>query len=297
MSDPSPPFRDGFVPVHGYRFYWKSFGEPGTAGTIVALHGGPGGTHDYLLCLADMVAHGYRVVLYDQLGCGRSELARDEAEYSVDRDVEDLEEFRRALGVERMHLLGSSYGGLLAIAYALAHPVPIGSLTIASGLADVPLAVREMARLCRELPPPLPAFLDRHGARGEFQHPEYLAAVGEFYRRHLCRLSPWPAEVTYTMEHGNSPKYRVMNGPNEFTITGTIRDWDATPRLGEIRAPTLITTGRYDEVTPAVAESIHRGIAGSELVLFPASSHTAFWEERPRYMETLRGFLARHRVG
>jgi proline iminopeptidase len=289
-----PSVRDGFVEVHGYRFYWKSVGDPGPAGTLVALHGGPGATHDYLLCFADLVARGYRVVFYDQLGCGRSELAHEESEYTVDRDVEDLDEFRRALGIERMHLLGSSYGGALAIAYALAHPEPIRTLTVASGLASIPLAVREMDRLCRELPPPFPAYIERHGARGEYQHPEYLAAVGLFYRRHLCRLSPWPAEVTYTLDHANSPKYRVMNGPNEFTITGTIRDWDVADRLGEIRVPTLVTVGRYDEVTPAVAESIHHGIAGSELAVFPQSSHTAFWEERDRYMETLQGFLGRH---
>jgi proline iminopeptidase len=282
------------VAVHGYRFFWKSLGDPGPAGTVVTLHGGPGATHDYLLCFADLVAHGYRVVFYDQLGCGKSELPKGESEYSVDRDVEDLDEFRRALGIDRMHLLGSSYGGLLAMAYALAHPEPLRTLTVASGLASVPLTVREMQRLCRELPPPFPAFLARHDARGEFQHPEYLAAVDQFYRRHLCRLSPWPAEVTYTLEHGNSPKYRVMNGPNEFTITGTIRDWDATARLGEIHVPTLVTVGRYDEVTPVVAAAIHRGIPGSELAVFSQSSHTAFWEERALYMETLGKFLGRH---
>lgn len=291
---PEPAIREGFVPIRGHRFYWKSVGDPGGAGTIVTLHGGPGGTHDYLAPFSDLASHGFRVVFYDQLGCGRSDLPSDEGEYSIDRDVEDLEAFRQALGVDRMHLVGSSYGGLLAIAYALAHPTPLRSLTIASGLADVPLAVREMGRLCRELPPPLPSFLDGHGARGEFQHPEYLAAVGEFYRRHLCRLSPWPAELQYTIDHGNSPKYRVMNGPNEFTITGTIRDWDATPRLAEIRVPTLVTVGRYDECTPAVAESIHRGIPGSRLALYARSSHTAFWEERTRYMELLADFLGSH---
>jgi proline iminopeptidase len=294
VPDPSTEIREGLVPIHGYRFYWKSVGDPGTAGTIVTLHGGPGGTHDYLSPFADLASRGYRVVFYDQLGCGRSELPADEGAYSIDRDVEDLEAFRVALGIERMHLVGSSYGGLLAIAYALAHPEPLTTLTIASGLADVPLAVREMARLCRELPPPLPAFLDRHAARGEFLHPEYLAAVGEFYRRHLCRLSPWPADLQYTIDHGNSPKYRVMNGPNEFTITGTIRDWNATSRLGEIRAPTLVTVGRYDECTPAVAQSIHRGIPGSKLALFARSSHTAFWEERTQYMQLLGEFLGSH---
>ncbi|MGI0071638.1 MAG: proline iminopeptidase-family hydrolase [Thermoplasmata archaeon] len=294
MSDATPAVREGLVPVHGYRLYWKSVGEPGPLGTVVTLHGGPGATHDYLLCFADLAARGYRVVFYDQLGCGRSELPRDEGEYSVERDVEDLEELRRALGIERMHLLGSSYGGLLAIAYALAHPAPIRTLTIASGLASVPLTVREMARLLRELPPPFPAWIARHDARGEFDHPEYLAATDSFYRRHLCRLEPWPAEVTYTLEHGLSRKYRVMNGPNEFTITGTIRDWDQTGRLGEIRVPTLVTVGRYDEVTPVVAESIHRGIPGSEEVVFAASSHTAFWEERAGYMDILSEFLGRH---
>ncbi len=294
MSPRPPAQREGFTAVHGYRFYWKSVGDPGPKGTIVLLHGGPGGTHDYLLAFSDLADHGYRVIYYDQLGCGRSELARDVSEYSIDRDVEDLEALRRELQLDRFHLIGSSYGGLLAIAYALAHPEPIRTLVSASGLVDVPLTSREMERLKRELPAPLPDILERHEARGEYQHPEYLDAVMQFYRRHLCRLPVWPAEVTYTLDHLSVPKYGTMNGPNEFTITGTIRDYDATPRLGEIRIPTLVTTGRYDEVTPAVAESIHRGIRGSTLVRFEESSHTAFWEERPRYMQTVLDFLERH---
>jgi proline iminopeptidase len=290
-------WREGFRTVHGYRLFWTSVGEPGPKGTVLALHGGPGGTYDYLLAFADLARHGYRVVFYDQLGCGRSDLARDEAEYSVERDVEDLDELRRALGLARVHLLGSSYGGLLAIAYALAHPEPLASLISVSGLASVPLAQREMNRLRRELPPPFPAFLDRHEARGDLTHPEYVAAVDLFYRRHLCRLPTWPAEFVRTMERLSGPKYRVMNGPNEFTITGSIRDYDLTDRLHEIRVPTLVTVGRYDEVTPTVARSIHEGIAGSELAVFEQSSHLAFWEERDRYMERLLAFLDRWPAG
>jgi proline iminopeptidase len=291
----SPIQRDGYSAIHGYRFYWKIVGEPGSAGTVMTLHGGPGATHDYLLAFSDLTRFGYRVVFYDQLGCGRSELAKSESEYTVERDVADLEELRETLGLGRIHLVGSSYGGLLAIAYALAHPKSLASLVSASGLASVPLASREMQRLKRELPPPLPEVLERHEAKGEFQDPEYLRAVREFYRRHLCRLPAWPPELSYTLDHMNGPKYGTMNGPNEFTITGTIRDFDVTARLGEIRDPTLITAGRYDEVTPAVAEEIHRGIRGSELAIFEESSHTAFWEERDRYMEILRSFLDRHR--
>jgi proline iminopeptidase len=294
VTPDSSSLRDGFSSIHGRRLYWKIAGESGARGTVVVLHGGPGATHDYLAPFTDLTREGYRVVFYDQVGCGRSEHAPSPSEYTVDRDVEDLEALRIALGIDRMHLVGSSYGGMLAIAYALAHPGPLTTLTSVSGLADVPLASREMQRLKRELPPPVVATLEKHEATGEFQHPEYLEAVDVFYRRHVCRLPMWPPELTYTLEHMSGPKYATMNGPNEFTITGTIRDYDATPRLGEIRVPTLVTVGRYDEVTPAVAESIHRGIVGSERVLFERSSHVAFWEERTEYLRVLTDFLGRH---
>ena len=134
---------------------------------------------------------------------------------------------------------------------------------------------------------------ERYEVRGEYGHPDYLAAVQEFYRRHLCRLSKWPTELSYSIDHISPPKYGTMNGPNEFTITGTIRDYDVTDRLHEIRAPALITVGRYDEVTPVVARSIHAHLPASELALFPQSSHVAFWEERRPYLATVRKFLAR----
>jgi proline iminopeptidase len=294
MPGSDPAAEEGIVPVNGYRLFWKSVTPPEPRGTVLALHGGPGATHDYLLALNDLAPLGYRVVYYDQIGCGRSDLARRTSEYTVERDVADLEAIRGRLALGKVHLFGSSYGGMLAIAYTLAHPEGVRSLISASGLTDVPFTVREMHRLKSELPAPIRATLERFEALGEFQHPEYLAAVMEFYRRYLCRLDPWPDEVRYSLDHLSLPKYGTMNGPNEFTIVGTIKDWDQTARLGEIRAPTLVTTGRFDEITPRVAESIHRGIPGSEYVVFEESSHMAFWEERPRYMEVLRGFLDRH---
>ncbi len=294
MTDRRPTEKEGHALVNGYRLYWRIVGDPGSSGTLVALHGGPGATHDYLLALSDLAQDGYRVVYYDQLGCGRSELARDDREYSIDRDVADLERLRCVLGLGRFHLLGSSYGGLLAIAYALAHPGPIATLVSASGLVDVPLASREMQRLKRELPPAVVDALERHERTGDYRHPEYLSAVQEFYRRHLCRLPVWPPEVTYSLEHISQPKYGRMNGPNEFTILGTIRDYDASGRLGELGMPTLFTAGRFDEVTPLVARSMHEKVPGSELEIFEESSHTAFWEERERYHGVLRRFLDRH---
>ncbi len=296
MATSPPRVEEGRARVHGRDLFWKRFGRPGPGGTAVVLHGGPGATHDYLVPFADLTAHGFEVLLYDQVGCGRSEVEPDVRDYTVARDVDDLDALRRSFGLERFHLLGSSYGGMLALAYALAHPEPLVTLTSVSGLASVPLTVREMRRLKGELPAPVRTTLEKYEASAQYQHPEYLAAVLEFYRRHLCRLEPWPAPVQYTLDHMSEGKYLTMNGPNEFTITGTIRDFDVTDRLREIRLPTLVTAGRFDEVTPTVARSIHDGIAGSELAVFDRSSHLAFWEERPAFFDRVGAFLRCHAI-
>ncbi len=131
-------------------------------------------------------------------------------------------------------------------------------------------------------------------ASGEFHHPEYEDAVMEFYRRHLCRLDPFPEPLLRSVNNleGN-PVYETMNGPNEFFVIGNLKDWDRTDRLGEIDAPTLITVGRHDEITPPCAETIHRGIRGSELRVFEESAHVAHLEETEAYLRTVADFLAR----
>ncbi len=280
---------EGFAKVLGYRLFYRSFGTP-TKGTVLCLHGGPGASHDYLLPLADLAQFGYRVVLFDQLGCGRSQRPRGTVLFTTDHHVEEVEGVRRALGLGRVHLMGSSYGGALVLAVALRHPGGLRSLIVSSGLASTPLTVREMGRLIDRLPPDVRATIRKYNANGDFRNPKYLKAVDVFYRRHLCRLPVWPHEVVQTLDKMGIV-YEVMNGPNEFTITGRIRDWDVTDELPRIRLPTLVTVGRYDEVTPRVAREIARGIRGSKLVVFHRSSHLAFWEERPLYTEIVRDFL------
>jgi proline iminopeptidase len=281
----------GFVPATGYRLYYEIYGHAGTRGTVLGIHGGPGATHEYLHPLKDLVRRGYRVVLYDQLGCGRSDLPRDYSLFSLEHNVREVEALRRNLRLGRLHVIGSSYGGLLAIAYTLAHPRQVRSLTTTGGLASVPFTVREMLRLKRGLPKPVRAVLTRYERRREYEHPAYQAAVMEFYRRFLIRMHPWPADVIYSMDHISKPVYYSMNGPNEFTIIGSMRSIDLTPKLGSIRVPTLITGGRYDEVSPRVAESLHRHIRGSQHVTFEKSAHMPMWEERGRYIETVARFL------
>jgi proline iminopeptidase len=285
--------RSGYVPVLGHRQFYRSFGPEVGVPTVLGLHGGPGASHDYLVPLADLVTHGYRVVLFDQLGCGRSELPRGTALFSLEHHLLETEEIRRELGLGRVHLIGSSYGGLLALAYASAYPEALRSLTTVGGLASVPFASAEMARLRGELPEEVRATLDRCEATGATGTPEYRAAAMEFYRRHLLRIDPWPAEVLRTFEMMEQrPVYAYMNGPSEFTITGTIRNIDLTAQLPAIRTPTLVLGGRYDEVTPAVAHQISSAIPGARSVTFSESSHMPFWEERGRFLEVVSAFLS-----
>jgi len=281
---------EGYAKILGFNLFYRTYGRP-TKGTVLCLHGGPGATHDYLLSLEDLAQFGYRVVLIDQLGCGKSDRPRGTSLYTIAHNVEEVEGIRTALRLGKVHLMGSSYGGALAIATALKYQRNLRSLIVTGGLASVPLTVREMRRLVNRLPPKVRATIAKYEALEDYRNPKYLAAVDVFYRRYVCRLPVWPREVTYSFEHLSGPVYFTMNGPNEFTIIGTIKDWDVTDRLPTIHVPTLVTVGRYDEVTPRVAESIHRGIQGSKLVRFEKSAHLAMWEERSHYIEVLRDFL------
>jgi proline iminopeptidase len=281
----------GFASVLGHELFYRSFGTAGRA-TVLGLHGGPGASYDYLLPFTDLCEDGYRVVLFDLLGCGRSGVPADHSLFTLAHNVDEVEGIRTALDLGRVHLIGSSYGGLLALAYAVRYQAHLRSLITVGGLADVPFASREMARLKTELPHEVQRTLTTFEERGEFQAPSYLTAVEAFYRRFLCRLDPWPPELTYSLGMtGQRPVYGEMNGPNEFTITGTIRDIDITGDLPSIRLPTLVLGGRYDEVTPEVAEQIRRGILGARRVEFQQSSHVAFWEERERFHDVVAEFL------
>lgn len=148
-----------------------------------------------------------------------------------------------------------------------------------------------MKRLKTLLPKDVQETLAKYEAVEDYQNPEYLKAVEVFYRNFFCRLPEWPEEVSRTMNGLSTPVYYTMNGPNEFTIIGNFRDWDITARLPEIKVPTLVKVGRYDEVTPKIAETIRKQILGSKLIIFQNSSHLAMWEEQESFLKTVREFI------
>jgi proline-specific peptidase len=282
---------DGYVDVGPGRVWYDSVGDGPRA--ILVLHGGPGASSDSLEPLTVLAEDGYRVVRYDQLGSYRSDKPDDLSLWRVPRFVEEVETVRRALGLGRMHLLGQSWGSFLALEYALHHQDHLRSLILYSGAASTAECVAGMNVLRAQLPPEALAILHRYEATQEYDHPDYKAAIEILNRRHLCRLDPYPETFLASHTKMAKPVYETMWGPNEFTCTGNLMDWDRTDRLGEIRAPTLIMCGRYDEVVPSCSETMHRGIPGSEWVLFEESSHHAHLEEPERFYAVVRDFLAR----
>jgi pimeloyl-ACP methyl ester carboxylesterase len=270
---------EGRLPFRGYDTWYRVVGEAEHRGRVplLALHGGPGGSHDPLEGLGALAEQGRRVVFYDQLGGGDSDKPDDPALWTVDTFLEQLRSVREALGLERLHLFGSSWGGMLALEYALTGPEGLASLVLNSTPTSAPRWAEETRRLHAELPPGL----DRE------------AAEKEFWRRHICRVVPEPESLGRSRAKFGKQVYETMWGPNEFTVTGTLRDWDVIDRLGEIEVPTLITSGRFDECTPALVEPLRSGIRGAEWVLFEESSHTSLLEETERYLQVVGGFLDR----
>jgi proline-specific peptidase len=285
---------EGLISVPGGRVWYRSVGKGGIP--LLCLHGGPGFCHDYLEELEGL-ADRRRVVFYDQLGCGRSDRPGDASLWTVERFVEELATVREALGLERLHLFGSSWGGMLAMQYVLDRQPELDSLVLCSSPASIPRWIQDCRQLLEQLPEDGQRVIERHEADGFTGCPEYQAAILVFYKRHVCRLDPWPDGLERAFAGAGFDVYHTMNGPSEFAVVGTLKDWDVTDRLHEIRVPTLLTGGRHDECRPEHLAEMHGRIPESELVIFEESSHFAFAEERERYLEVVNAFLDRVEKG
>jgi proline-specific peptidase len=285
-----PVRREGHVGAAGSRTWFRVVGEPDAAVPLVALHGGPGSTHHYLEPLERLVAT-RAVVLYDQLGCGSSDRPTA-VEWSLDVFTDELRRLRAELGLERIHLLGTSWGGMLALEHVLGGAEGIQSLVLSSTLASIPQWVAEAKRLRAELPAETLAALDALEERGAYDDPAYAAAEAVFSARHVYRGPPRPE--LEAMGRERSPEvYRAMIGPNEWTVTGALRGWDVSERLQEIRLPTLVIRGRHDLSTAAVNATLLAGIPHAESVVLADSAHMPILEQTDRYLAVVGDFLAR----
>ena len=272
---------------------WAARLGPADGMPVLILHGGPGAASYYMEPLAERLSEHRPVIVYDQLGCGRSDAPDDTSLWTVDRSVEELDQVRAAYGLHRCHLLGQSWGGWLAIEYMARGPAGIERLVLASTSASIPQFMAEARRLIEALPEPHRTVLIELGAKGEYDHPDYVAAVDVFYRHHLCRADPWPEALVRSGEQmdGNQV-YLTMNGPTEFDVIGRLREWDRTADLGRITVPTLVTCGRYDEITPACSQTITAGIPDARMHVFERSAHIAHLEEGEEYAALVEEFLS-----
>ena len=275
----------------GGRVWYQVVGD-GTGLPLVTLHGGPGMPHDYLEPLA-LLGSDRPVVFYDQLGCGRSPAPDDPALWRVERFVDELEALSQALDLDRFHLLGHSWGTMFGLEYCLAHPERVQSLLLVSPAISIPRWLADLAAYRRELPPPVREALDRNEAAGTTSSPEYLAATARFYQHHVCRLYPWPPALRRAVSGAGEDVYRAMWGENEFLMTGSLRSYDRTPSLADVRVPTLYICGRYDEGTPGACAEYASLTPRSEVVVLERSSHMSMLEEEDSFRRAVAEFLAR----
>jgi L-proline amide hydrolase len=279
-----------------YRVVGAGEEKVGTS-PVVILHGGPGAAHDYCEPIADLLAAaGHTCVLYDQLGCGRSQHRPDApADYWTPGLFKDeLRALLEHLGfVGRYVLVGQSRGGMLAMEHALDQPLGLRAMVVADSPASIELWVQEANRLRAELFPDVETTLRRHEEAGTTDDPAYEAAMRVFYDRHLCRVSmPDCVKRTFAQIAEDPTVYHTMNGPSEFHVIGTLAGWDITASLGRINVPTLLVSGAHDEATPRIVGEIHERIPGSRWELFEWSSHMPHIEEPAHFRDVVASFLA-----
>ena len=281
------------VTVDGYNIVTYSYGEG--SDVLLLLNGGPGLPCDYLrdphIPLAD---EGYRVVAFDQLGCGNSDRPDDPALWTISRYVEEVETVRKTLGLENVHLLGQSWGGWLSIEYALTYPDEIRSLILANTCGDLPHLTTELNRMRNALGSETVAMMLHHESLGTFDHPEYQAAVTILNYRHVCRLKVWPESLLASVNDWNMGPYGTMQGPNEFLYIGNLKDWNRIPDMHKLQMPALIVTGTHDEIGPACAIKMDNALPNSQVVVLPNSSHVPFYEEPEAYSAALKKFLSQN---
>lgn len=280
---------------NGYRVFTQKFGENPEV-CILTLHGGPAATHEYLLSLAyDLpVQQGYEVVMYDQLGSFFSDQPTEDI-WNINRWVEEVEEVRQALGYDasNFYLLGNSWGGILAMEYALKYQEHLNGLIVCNMVTSIPEYAQYNQEVLRpQMRPSLVDSLNAYEEAGDLQNPVYLDLVQrEFYNKHICRLEQWPEEIVTSFGHLNYPLYDLMQGPSEFKVGGRLIEWDITHRLGEISVPTLMVGAAHDTMDPDAMKRQATLVQNGTSLHCPNGSHMCMWDDREVFMQGIADFI------
>jgi proline iminopeptidase len=280
------------VPISGGFHVWtRRVGESPIK--LLLLHGGPGCTHEYLECFEDhLPPEGIEIYFYDQLGSYNSDQPTDMKLWDIDRFREEVEEVRNFLNLDQFYLFGSSWGGFLSIEYALKYQSALKGLIISNMTASISSYVRYINQLRDQLPADIVAKMKHYEALQDYNKPEYADLIHEHLnKKHVCRLDPWPDSVVRGFAHMNEQVYNTMQGPNEFLVTGTFKDWNRWDYLHQIKVPTLLLGGKYDTMDPADKVEMGKRIPNSRVGICPNGSHLSMWDDPKNYFEYIKNFI------
>ncbi|EGL17909.1 MULTISPECIES: proline iminopeptidase-family hydrolase [unclassified Paenibacillus] len=282
---------EGYIEVPGGKVWYSSAGEGGGTPLLV-LHGGPGNTHDPLKATLHVLGDERPVIFYDQLGGGNSDRPGDASLWRTERFIEELACVREALGLDEVHILGHSWGTMLAASYLIERkPTGVRSVIFSSPCLSAARWKEDADRFLAELPDEVQAVIARSEEQGTTNSDEYRDAMKDYYKRHVCRIDPLPAVVLESRGKANKDIYMSMWGPSEFCPTGSLKTYDVTPRLHEINVPSLFLCGRYDEAAPESTFYYHSLVPQSDFQVLENSSHAGYLEEPEEYVRIVRGFL------
>ena len=285
---------EGYMPFEGFKTYYRIVGEktPGKA-PLVLLHGGPGSTHNYFEVLDKIAETGRQVIMYDQIGCGNSFVEGHPELFNADTWIKELIELRKHLGLDEIHLLGQSWGGMQTIWYALEYkPKGIKSYILSSTLSSAKLWEEEQKRRISYMSKEDQEALLGAVESGDYSSKEYNDALGRFMNMYCAgEATEESPECLRRPKKAGTEAYIVGWGHNEFSPTGTLAGYEFTDRLHEIKEPCLITSGAIDLCSPYIAKVMHDRIPNSSWELFQFSRHMPFVEETEKYMDVLTKWL------
>ncbi len=286
----SSPSSEGFIQVDGGRIWYHRVGA-GNRTPVLLLHGGPGSCSYYMKPLLAL-ATDRPVIIYDQLGCGKSDRPTDTTLFTVDRYVREVQTLRDSLGLTEVHLLGHSWGGMLAEAYMGTHPTGVKSVVLSSPLVTTEQWQHDADSMIKELPDSVQRTIATHEADHTTDSPQYQAAMAAYYQLHLMRKPPLnKADDDSSTAAFGKQVYEYMWGPSEFRSTGTLKHFDARPWLEGLSVPTLFLAGQFGEEVPASIERFSKLARGSRFVMIPASGHVTHNDNLPAVLTAVRQFL------
>jgi proline iminopeptidase len=286
--------QEGFINVPGGRVWYQICGGDRKDVPLLVLHGGPGASCDYLEPLSAL-ADQRPVIFYDQLGCGNADKPDDTTLWTIERFVDELHHVRETLGLDAVHLLGQSWGTSLAVEYLLRKESKgVKRLILSGPLLSTSRWIEDQKAYITELPEAIQQVILKTEETGKYNAPEYQNAMMQYYKLHVCRLEEWPACLNRAFAKLNVSLYEYMWGPSEFTVTGTLKNYDRVNRLNEISIPVLFTCGNFDEATPATVKGYQERLPGAELHIFEDASHEHHLEKTQNYLEIVRAFLNRN---